>query len=162
MIKRILAITLVASLAFACGNTKKTEASNENGSANAGKVEFAKLVENPGDFLGKTISVEGKVVHVCTMSGKKLFITGENPDIRLYIQAGEEMPKFPMDLLGSNIVVEGTIQNAATFAMAGGEGMQAEGKMAATSDTCETEKALAAQTALADLVMVYSKHEVLK
>ncbi len=162
MIKKVLAIMVFATIAFGCGNSGKTEANTENTTSNGGKVEFAKLVESPGDFLGKTISVEGKVVHVCTMSGKKLFITGENPDIRLYIQAGEEMPKFPMDLLGSSIVVEGTIQNASTFAMAGGEGMHTEGTMAATSDTCETEKALATQTALADLVMVYSKHEILK
>ena len=73
------------------------------------KVEFASLISDPSEYVGKNISVEGKVVHVCTHSGKKLFITGENPDVRLYIQAGEEMPKFPMELLGSEIVVEGTL-----------------------------------------------------
>ncbi len=93
-----------------CGNTGKKEASSKtNGITEAAKVEFASLVSNPSDYIGKNISVEGKVVHVCTHSGKKLFITGEDPNVKLYVQAGEEMPKFPAELLGSKIVVEGTI-----------------------------------------------------
>ena len=39
---------------------------------------------------------------------KKMFIVGENPDVRLFIAAGENMPKFPMELLGSEVIVEGT------------------------------------------------------
>ncbi len=35
-------------------------------------MEFASLIENPGSYIGKTISVEGKVVHVCEITG--LFI----------------------------------------------------------------------------------------
>ena len=104
------------------------------------------------------------------MSGKKLFITGENPDVRLYVQAGEEMPKFPMELLGSEIVVEGTLTQPVAAAMAEGEGMpQGEGMktgegMAKTAgaDTCETAKALASQPVLSDLMMIYNKHSVVK
>ncbi|MCK7474993.1 MAG: hypothetical protein MZV49_18975 [Rhodopseudomonas palustris] len=86
--------------------------------AEPSKVEFASLISDPSGYVGKNISVEGKVVHVCTHSGKKLFITGENPDVRLYIQAGEEMPKFPMELLGSEIVVEGTLTQPVAAATA--------------------------------------------
>ena len=86
------------------------------------KVEFASLVENPDSYVGKNIVVEGKVVHVCTESGKKLFIVGENPDISLFIAAGENMPKFPLELLGSQVIVEGTITKVGgTPAMAAGE-----------------------------------------
>lgn len=165
MIRKFLSLAIASTIIAGCGNSGgKNVTTAPEGVNNGAKVEFTSLVENPGNYLGKTISVEGKVVHVCAMSGKKLFITGENPDIRLYVQAGENMPKFPMELLGSKIVVEGTITNAT----ASGMGMELEmhtGEGAApmvSSDTCETAKAMAAQPVLADLMMIYNKHEVLK
>ena len=76
------------------------------------KVEFDSLIANPENYIGKTISIEGKVVHVCTETGKKMFITGHNPDVRLYVAAGDKISKFPMELLGSEITVEGLITKA--------------------------------------------------
>ena len=161
MIRKFFIIVAATALLASCGNTGKKEAATKNTMAgDAAKVEFASLIENPENFIDKKISVEGKVVHVCMQGGKKLFITGENPDIRLYIQAGEETPKFPMELLGSEIVVEGTITKIAGIPE--GEGMNmAEGAVKQVSgDTCETEAALAKQSTLADLMMVYNKHTV--
>jgi hypothetical protein len=165
MIKKLFSLSLVALLISSCGNTGKKESlSNTLTSDDAVKVEFASLVDNPSVYVGKNISVEGKVVHVCTHSGKKLFITGDNPDVMLYIQAGEEMPKFPMELLGSEIVVEGKLTQVAGTAMTEGEGMDKGSDMSSTPgvDTCETAKALSSQVALADLMMVYNKHAVIK
>jgi hypothetical protein len=169
MIKKIFSLAVIALIVLSCGNKSKKEASSGAVSESV-KVEFASLISNPSDYVGKNIIVEGKVVHVCKMSGKKLFITGENPDVRLYIQAGEEMPKFPVELLGSEVIVEGTLTQPVTMAMAGEEGMQ-EGEgmnagkgmaMALGADTCETAKALSSQPVLSDLVMIYNKHTVIK
>lgn len=168
MLKRFFYLVTVAALLSSCGNTGKKEASSTTeGSEATAKVEFAALMDNPDNYVGKSIVVEGKVVHVCTHSGKKLFIVGDNPDVRLYIQAGEAMPKFPMELLGSTVVVEGTLTKPAATAMAtsempAGEGMKA-GEGAGNTmakDTCETSKALAVQTSLADVVMEYKSHSV--
>ena len=161
MIRRIFSFIIIAALISSCGNTGKKEVStNAEGSENSTKVEFASLIENPDNYMNKSIIVEGKVVHVCTMSGKKLFIVGDNPDVRLFIAAGEDMPKFPMELLGSEVVVEGLITKVAGPSM--GEGMNAMegGSDAAMADSCETETALAAQVALADIVMEYKSHTV--
>jgi len=165
MVKQLFSFFAIALIISSCGNVGNKKATSESVTdAATAKVEFTSLVENPGNYIGKKISVEGKVVHVCTMSGKKLFITGENPDVRLYVQAGEEMPKFPMELLGSEIVVEGTITQVALASEGMGEGMMAgEGEMmAAGADTCETAKAMAAQPVLSDLMMVYNKHSLVK
>ena len=165
MIRRLLSLAFAAAIIAGCGNSgKKNVTTTIESTDNGAKVEFASLIENPGSYIGKTISVEGKVVHVCEMSGKKLFITGENPDIRLYVQAGENMAKFPMELLGSEIVVEGTITSATASVMGMEMGMKAgEGTAPmVSSDTCETAKAMAAQPVLADLMMIYNKHEVIK
>ena len=162
MIRRVFSILVVSAIISSCGNTGKKEVSSKaEGTSETVKVEFASLVENPDSFIGKEISVEGKVVHVCAMSGKKMFIVGENPDIRLYIEAGEEMAKFPMELLGSEIIVEGKLVKATAGAMEGEGMMKGEGAgKKAAGDSCETETALAAQPVLADLMMIYSKHSV--
>jgi hypothetical protein len=165
MIRKLFSLLIVALVISSCGNTGKKEVSSKTeGTTEAAKVEFASLVLNPSEYVGKNISVEGKVVHVCTQSGKKLFITGDDPNVSLYVQAGEEMPKFPMELLGSKIVVEGTITKATAMAMEEGEGMPEGAKMAQTpgADTCETAKALASQPVLSDLMMVYNKHTLVK
>jgi RecJ-like exonuclease len=170
MIKRIIPFVFIAAVLSSCGNSGSKEADlGTYSSGNSLKVEFASLIENPDNYMDKNIIVEGKVVHVCTMSGKKLFIVGDNPDVRLFIAAGEDMPKFPMELLGSEVVVEGKITRVAGAAMSEGEGIMMEGEgmhamgvgsNTMMSDTCETETALASQLALADVVMEYKSHTV--
>lgn len=147
-----------AALVSCQNNGPKSETKKTVENSSAAKIEFAALASNPAEYVGKDIIVEGKVVHVCTETGKKLFIVGENPDVRLYVAAGENISKFPMELLGSQIIVEGKITMPAVASscaeMKGGE--MKEGNMPA----CETEKALAAQTSLADVVMEYKTHTV--
>jgi hypothetical protein len=165
MIRKVFSLFLIVVLFSSCGNT-----GSKNTTSEATKVEFESLVENPDNYLNKNIIVEGKVVHVCTMSGKKLFIVGENPDIRLFIAAGDDMPKFPMELLGSEVVVEGTITKVGGEPEMGtGEkhpgGMEvasvSEGSSnSAAGDSCETETALAKQSSLANIVMEYKSHSV--
>jgi len=166
MIKKFLSLIFAALIVASCGNSGQKENTSKSGSASGPmKVEFTALTENPGEYVGKEISVEGKVVHVCMHSGKKLFITGKDPDIRLYIQAGEEMPKFPTELLGSEVQVQGTLTKLVSGTEQPGEGMHAEQggmKAASNPDSCATEKAMAGQAVLSDLMMVYNKHTVLK
>jgi hypothetical protein len=170
MIKRIFSLVLISVFVVSCGNTGKKEvASKTEGSETGVKVEFTSLVANPENYVGKSIIVEGKVVHVCTHTGKKMFIVGENPDVRLFIAAGENISKFPMELLGSEVVVEGLITKVGGTTVAETEkpgkdmdGMHKEGENAKMmgSDTCETETALAAQPSLANIIMEYKSHTV--
>jgi len=170
MFRTIFSLVIIVAILSSCANSgSKEAASKAEGSDNSTKVEFASLIENPDNYINKNIIVEGKVVHVCTMSGKKLFIVGNNPDVRLFIAAGEDMPKFPMELLGSEVVVEGMITRVAGAAMGEGEAMMGSGEgmhamegidNAMPADSCETETALAAQSALADIVMEYKSHSV--
>jgi hypothetical protein len=165
MIKRIISFVIIAVVISSCGNTGKKDVSSKAvDSAEAVKVEFTSLIENPGNYIGKNIIVEGKVIHVCTVSGKKLFIVGENPDVSLFITAGDNMPKFPMELLGSTVVVEGLITKAGgSPEIAAGEKqpIMKEGTTKPISgDSCVTEKAIAAQASLSDIIMEYKSHIV--
>lgn len=79
------------------------------------------------------------------------------------IAAGENMSKFPMDLLGSNVIVEGVISKAGSspeMATAGKpEAMMAEEMSKPMgADTCVTEKALAKQASLSNIKMDYIRH----
>ncbi|MBS0010913.1 MAG: hypothetical protein KFF49_05865 [Bacteroidales bacterium] len=152
MIKRILGISIIMAMIAACGNTAENKSAASENEAGKAELTFASLTENPGDFIGKEITVEGKVVHVCMHSGKKMFIVGEDPDIRLFITAGEEVPKFPMDLLGSEIFVTGVFQKVET-----GSDMEKE-HAGEEGEDCETEAAMAAQPVLADMVLNYKDH----
>jgi hypothetical protein len=182
MIRNIISLAFAVLIMASCGNNSGKVTTSV---VNAENVKFASLVENPGNYIDKDIIIEGKVVHVCPHTGKKMFIVGENPDVMLYISAGENTPKFPMELLGSTISVEGHIDRVVGADVAAGEmtvGKMMEPNMGtgACSDSCEkasetsdglkqaagaeceTETALAKQPVLADLMMVYNKHTLIK
>jgi hypothetical protein len=170
MLKRILSLVIISAVIFSCSNSGKKEAASKNMTSDKGeKVEFAALIANPDNYVGKNIVIEGKVVHVCTETGKKMFIVGENPDVRLFVAAGENISKFPMELLGSEITVEGVIKRVGGNTPAGGEkaGKGMEGmhnsdaeKMKMNGDNCETETALAEQPSLSNIIMEYKSHIV--
>ena len=176
MVKKIFTFVIVALIVASCGNkTNKGVSEKTPGNEPAVNVQFASLIENPGNYIDKNIIVEGKVVHVCPHTGKKMFIVGDNPDVMLYVSADENTPKFPMELLGSKISVEGRIAQAVTAEKPAEEAMNpgmetaaCAGSMACADSTkmtgaeCETEIALAKQPALADLMMIYNKHTVVK
>lgn len=170
MLRKILSLVIISATITSCNNSGNKEAASKNiHSDKSEKVEFAALIANPDNFVGKNIVVEGKVVHVCTETGKKMFIVGENPDVRLFVAAGENISKFPMELLGSEISVEGVIKRVGGSTPASGEkagkGMEGMHKpedamTKMKGDSCETETALAEQPSLSNIIMEYKSHTV--
>lgn len=163
MKRLIILLAIFCLILSSCGNNGKKEvSSNSTITGKSEKVEFAALVANLDNYIGKNIIVNGKVVHVCTETGKKMFIVGENPDIRLYIAAGENISKFPMELLGSEITVEGMITKVSNASSVESKdnnmGEMKEGEMKMGKDTCQTETALVAQTSMSDIRMIYKSH----
>ena len=90
---------------------------------------------------------------------RKCFLSEKIPTSDLFVAAGENISKFPMELLGSEITVEGVItkRGAQTAKM---EGMHKEGNAEMAADSCETEKAMATQSSMADIIMEYKSHTV--
>jgi hypothetical protein len=70
-------------------------------------TEFPDKAES---LLGQKVQIDGLVVHVCKHGGKKMFIVGDNPDIRVKIDASEEVTVFGAELEGSTVSVQGIIQ----------------------------------------------------
>jgi hypothetical protein len=185
MIRKILSLAAVVILFSSCGN--------KTGGDKPVKVEFAALIENPANYIDKNIKVEGKVVMVCPHTGKEMFIVGKNPDIMLKIASAENSPKFPAELVGSTISVEGRLEKASNAEKPSEEATDTTMKKASccgdsakmgmnksaccgdsakmsmeNNDTskkaamCKTEAALAKQSSLSDLMMIYNKHELVK
>ncbi len=64
------------------------------------------LLATPGDYLGKTVQVEGKIVEVCQMMGCWLDLTNnEGQKIRIKVEDGDIV--FPKDSPGKTVVAEG-------------------------------------------------------
>jgi len=60
-------------------------------------------------YLEQKVEIQGMVVHVCKHGGKKMFIVGDNPEIRVKIDASDEVSVFSSELEGSTVVVQGYV-----------------------------------------------------
>jgi len=163
--KKLFSIIMIVALFVACGNNENKADKDSN--KEVAQLQFDNFRDNAAEYVNKEVKVTGSVVHVCTHSGKKMFIVGTDPDTRLKILAGDEIGKFPLDLVGSDIVVHGVLKEATPLApkKAEGEehkegGEQKMGMEGEDAEDCETESALAVQSALATLVLEYKGHEV--
>lgn len=157
-IKLLSGVLLLLMFCYSCNNKVSN---SKPASGEVLKVEFDSIAARPENYLGKTLAVEGKVVFVCPTCGKKLKITGSNPDINLVVEAGEMVPKFSTDLMGSTIEVEGVIVKSGAVST---ENMQcseadADSSKGITADTT-TKKAVVMQTALSGIIMDYMSHTV--
>jgi hypothetical protein len=69
-------------------------------------VALSTLLANPGDYVGKTVQVKGKIAEVCQMMGCWLDLTNEDGQkIRVKVEDGEIV--FPKDASGKTVVAEG-------------------------------------------------------
>ncbi len=72
-------------------------------------VTLEQLNSGTYEYSGGDVEVEGLCVHVCSHSGKKLFIAGSNPEDKLQIFAAEKLGTFPKELEGSKLKVTGPL-----------------------------------------------------
>ncbi len=69
-----------------------------------------KFQDAAADLVGQEVEIEGMVVHVCKHGGKKMFLIGENPDIRIKITASDKVGVFDPELEGSTVHVNGIVE----------------------------------------------------
>ncbi|MBE0646124.1 MAG: hypothetical protein IH600_18725 [Bacteroidetes bacterium] len=98
--KQILSLALIAVLFTACG--QKQEAENTEA---ANVMTVSQLLEGPEQYIDKEITLEGTVTHVCKHGGRRIHITDLEPNVKIRIEAPENMPAFARELEGSDVVV---------------------------------------------------------
>lgn len=104
MMEQVLFLLLGLTLIIGCGN--KAEKTAED----AIQLTVSQVVENAEQYVEKSVKIEGTVMHVCRHGGKRLFLAGENPDVRFKVVAGEAIPVFDVALEGSDLVVTGVMK----------------------------------------------------
>ena len=69
-------------------------------------ITLATLLAKPGDYVGKTVQVKGKITEVCQMMGCWIDLTNdEGQKLRIKVNDGEI--EFPKDAAGKTAVAEG-------------------------------------------------------
>ena len=100
MIKKITALALISLFMLAVIPAMSQEVTVLTPS------EFPDKAEK---YMDQKVEMEGMVVHVCKHGGKKMFIVGTNPDVRVKIDASDVVTVFEPELEGSTVVVQGIV-----------------------------------------------------
>jgi hypothetical protein len=108
MVKKVLFFLFAVLLFTACGNNPEKSAKDKS-TEEISMIDVKTFLSNPDSFVGKEIIISGTTIHVCREGGKRMFIIGEDPDQRLQIKAGEEIPSFAVELEGSDVLVTGVV-----------------------------------------------------
>lgn len=130
-IRNLLLILLATAFIWSCDNQQSTsqeqvveeEVIVEDAPVVIGLAEFGDKAET---LVGKEVALEGTVIHVCKHGGQKMFITADDPDVRIKITTGEDMAAFVPELEGSYVKVIGFIEEMESEVV--GEGKHAEGE----------------------------------
>ena len=98
--KRILLpIFAVGLILTACNNQKASK-------SEAVPVDLNEVKSQAPELMGKLISLEGMVIHVCRESGKRLFL-GENS---FKVLATNQVPTFKVEWEGSDVIITGHLK----------------------------------------------------
>jgi hypothetical protein len=108
----VLAFSLIsASVIFAQGNISSNQLSPTAAQAqNVTVITPEKFQDFAAENVGKEVQIKGMVVHVCREGGKKMFIIGEDPDMRVKITPNDKIGVFKPELEGSTVEVTGIIE----------------------------------------------------
>ena len=100
---RIVFLALTSAVAWAESKLGKPLTLNQSSAVH-------EILENPTDFLGKTVQVKGKITEVCRMMGCWMVIaepTDSTKTIRIEVEDGDIV--FPKDSAGKMAIAEGTL-----------------------------------------------------
>jgi hypothetical protein len=114
MYKNFLMILVAATVLMSCGQNTASQdeqtAQEEVVVIEPTIIALADFSEKAGALVGQEVVLEGSVIHVCKHGGKKMFITADDPDVRIKITTGEETVSFDTELEGSYIKVHGIVE----------------------------------------------------
>ena len=121
MFKLLTLFTLMLALSFSsCQNKQQTtekegtekSCCSSQSEAKIEKKAFTpeKLMAEGASLVGQQIKIQGTVSHVCKHGGKKCFLTSEDSEAGVQVMAGGDIAAFDKELIGSDIVVKGTVK----------------------------------------------------
>lgn len=100
----------VFSLLFFSCNMKPKEAKKESTPAVQTVYSINELMEVADQMLGKEVSLNGLVNHVCAHSGKRCILKNGKGDLSIRVEAVGELEGFEKEIAGNDIKVTGTLR----------------------------------------------------
>lgn len=73
------------------------------------KTSVAQIMDNPADYEGKKVLIEGTVVSVCEMRGCWIEVAAKEGYEKIRVKVDDGVIVFPMEAKGKKAVVEGEV-----------------------------------------------------
>jgi len=73
------------------------------------KTSISEILENPEEFVGKKVLVEGNVVGVCEKRGCWIDLSGDKEFEKIKIKVNDGEIVFPLEVKGKKALVEGEV-----------------------------------------------------
>jgi hypothetical protein len=109
MMKKVSGLILTAFVLFSCG-TKQQKENQETTTKTLSAISVDKVLSNTSNYVDKEVMVEGLVNHICSHSGKRMFILGEKPDNALKITPNDKIGIFEKKLEGNRVIIKGVLK----------------------------------------------------
>jgi hypothetical protein len=68
------------------------------------------ILDNPDDFIGKTVRIEGMIIEVCARRGCWVYVAGDRQGEKIQVKVTDGEIVFPMSASGRMGVVEGVVE----------------------------------------------------
>lgn len=113
MIKKILFLFVITAFITSCNNTQSpsadTEGSEQEMTAELVTLAIVDFDNEAGNYVGKEVQISGLVNHTCKHGGKRMFLIDTETEQTVKIEAGENIASFDAELEGSEVIVNGII-----------------------------------------------------
>lgn len=67
------------------------------------------ILDNPDDYLGKTVKIEGLIVEVCSKRGCWIYVAGDRPHEKIQVKVTDGEIVFPIAATGRLGLIEGIV-----------------------------------------------------
>jgi len=68
------------------------------------------ILENPEDFLGKHVQINGVVVDVCSNRGCWIDVSSDKPNETIQLKVEDDVIVFPLTAKGREVIAEGILE----------------------------------------------------
>jgi hypothetical protein len=108
---KIETVKLEATAAVPCGITGTASCAGcpSAKGTKALVVSVDSVQKNPEKYFDKTIALQGRVIHTCKVSGKKMFLSGSDDQNLIRINAGDNISRFDESLQGEIVIARGIL-----------------------------------------------------
>lgn len=105
--KRMFLLLALPFVIYACGGAPTGEESAEVAVTD---ISIAMLVEEPMEYEGETVRLDGIIDHMCRHSGDKMRVAQlDDDEVSIQVRLGEFMNQFSVELEGSIVSIVGVL-----------------------------------------------------